>query len=387
MADLLRIVQLNLAYDAQLATPDELLARYHTLTGWSRALAGAGAHVHVIQRFGADAHVDQDGVRYQFVQDGEAGMPSPWSLLPRIADAVRHAEPDIVHVNGLMFPGVVQALRRSLPLRLAIVLQDHSGFIPRAGSWPLKQRRIDRWREAFTLVDAVTFTSAALSERWHEVGLPDDARILEIPEASTAFSPIDRDTARRRTGIGGSPALLWVGRLDRNKDPMTLLAGIALAVSQVPDYRCWMIYNSEEIEGQVKAFVATSPGLRDRVELLGSIPHDRLHEYYSAADIFVSGSHHEGSGYALIEALACGLTPCVTDIPAFRILTGACGARWPPGNANACAAALVDLAMRDLVTERILNRDHFERTLTWNAIGRQTISAYQALVQRRALDE
>ena len=43
-----------------------------------------------------------------------------------------------------------------------------------------------------------------------------------------------------------------------------------------------------------------------------------------AADLFVLGSHREGSGYSLIEALACGLPPVVTDIHAFRTLTG-CG--------------------------------------------------------------
>ena len=118
--------------------------------------------------------------------------------------------------------------------------------------------------------------------------------------------------------------------------------------------------------------------------MLGSIPHERLPDYYSAADIFVSGSHHEGSGYALIEAMACGLTPCVTDIPAFRALVGGSGIRWPTQQSEACAAALVDLAQRDLVSERSLVRRHFERTLSWKVIGERTVAAYETLVRRRA---
>ncbi len=61
-----------------------------------------------------------------------------------------------------------------------------------------------------------------------------------------------------------------------------------------------------------------------------------------AADLFVLGSHREGSSFALIEALATGLTPVVTDIPSLRALTGngAVGALWPCGDAGALDDAL-----------------------------------------------
>ena len=384
MADSLRIVQLNLAYDGGLASAEQLLTRYHTLTGWSRAAANAGAEVAVIQRFFADTHAEHEGVPYRFVRDGTAGLPSPWQRLRRVADAVCQAEPNVVHVNGLMFPGVVQTLRSSLPPSVAIVLQDHSGHVPRVWPWPTKSWATARWRRAFEAVDAAMFTAASLSQRWHEVGLPASLPIVEIPEASTSFAPVDRASAKQRTGIDGSPALLWVGRLDANKDPLTVLAGIDLAVSRLPDCRCWMIYDSAPIEDRVKNYVSASTRLRGRVTLLGAIAHDRLPDYYSAADMFISGSQHEGSGYALIEAMACGLTPCVTDIPAFRALTGECGARWPPRTAAACAAALAELGTRDLVADRSQVRRHFEQALSWDAIGRQTVSVYQKLVRERA---
>ena len=62
--------------------------------------------------------------------------------------------------------------------------------------------------------------------------------------------------------------------------------------------------------------------------------------FYSAADLFVVGSHHEGSGYSLMEACACGAMPVVTDIPTFRLLTAAersarCGRSAMPRTARA----------------------------------------------------
>jgi len=41
--------------------------------------------------------------------------------------------------------------------------------------------------------------------------------------------------------------------------------------------------------------------------------------FYSAADLFVVGSHHEGSGYALMERARADSIPVVTGIPTFRL--------------------------------------------------------------------
>ena len=128
--------------------------------------------------------------------------------------------------------------------------------------------------------------------------------VLEIPEASTTIAPVDRREAAARTGITGGPALLWVGRLDANKDPLTVLAALAQALPQLPGARCWMIFQGGELEGAVRRRVDGDAILRERVTLVGSVPHDRMPDYYCAADILISGSHHEGSGYALIEAMA-----------------------------------------------------------------------------------
>src|SRR6185503_8761875 len=90
-------------------------------------------------------------------------------------------------------------------------------------------------------------------------------------------------------------------------------------------------------------------------------------------------SRHEGSGIALIEACACGVTPAVTDIHSFRAITGdgAIGALWAPGNAGACARAMVAAAAPCGRDQRQRVVAHFRRTLSWSAVGARALAAYE----------
>jgi glycosyltransferase involved in cell wall biosynthesis len=98
-----------------------------------------------------------------------------------------------------------------------------------------------------------------------------------------------------------------------------------------------------------------------------------------AADMFVLGSHREGSGYSLIEALACGLPPVVTDIPSFRALTGAgaVGRLWPCGDSQALSEALQVVAASADANTRSAVRRHFERELSFSALGAKLVTMYR----------
>jgi glycosyltransferase involved in cell wall biosynthesis len=146
-----------------------------------------------------------------------------------------------------------------------------------------------------------------------------------------------------------------------------------------------MIYNEDDLLPAVTARIRASAALCRSVRLFGAVPHEQLPAFYSAADLFVLGSHHEGSGYALLEASACGCVPVVTDIPSFLAITGGgtLGATWTPGNVAACARALVRAAALDQGLARRQVCQHFERELSWSAVGRRAKRAYEDLLDRK----
>jgi glycosyltransferase involved in cell wall biosynthesis len=238
----------------------------------------------------------------------------------------------------------------------------------------------DRGWRGLAQADAWSFTAREHAEPWREAGLLRGARVIEVPEASTRLAAVAYEQARAVTGMHGAPALLWVGRLNENKDPLTVLDGLEIAFADLPDARLWMIYSDATLEAAVRVQVERSPVLRERVFLIGCLPHERLAAYYSAADIFVSGSHREGSGYALIEAMACGTIPCVTDIPSFRAITGACGVLWPVGDVDSLAVGVSRIMRLDRNVERRRAMQRFDNGLTWAAIAGHTVDAYRALV-------
>lgn len=364
------VLQANFDFDRTLADPEELLERYTTLTGWGEALLEAGAdRVVVHQRFHHHAIVRRNGVEYHFGRARELAAADLRSV-------------EVAHVNGLNFPVQTHRLRRLLAAHAPIIVQDHATGPPPARA---VSRAVRRW--GFVGADAFLFTSARLADPWRAANIIDGRHhhVYEVLEASTTLRPMARAAARDASGIAGSPALLWVGRLNANKDPMTVLAGFERIIAAYPDASLTMVFGAEELLPEIRARLSQSAPLAGSVRLVGQVPHDRLPAYYSAADIFVLGSHHEGSGYALIEACACGAIPVVTDIPAFRVITGngARGTLWTPGDQASLAQGLLEMAGRDLVALRADLAVHFARELSWTAVGRRALEIYTEVRARR----
>jgi glycosyltransferase involved in cell wall biosynthesis len=366
------VAQINYAHDTDLTDPDDLLARYATLAGWSEAVRDAGGgRVVVLQRFGRNLRIVRRGIEYVFRRRGV--LHSSVALLG----------PSVAHVNGLVFPAQTWLLRQALPHPSAILVQDHGGGGPQA---PIGSMRPWVRRRGLRAADGFLFAASAQADVWRQAGLiTSGQRVYEAMEASVSFRAMPRDEARASSGLAGEPAILWVGRLNANKDPLTVLDGFERALAALPGATLTMAYGSDDLLPDVRARIAASGRLRERVRLMGRVDPSRLRAFYSAADVFVLGSHHEGSGYALLEACACGAVPVVTDIPSFRAITadGTLGRLWPPGDAAALAAALDQIGRANCTELRARILDHFERTLSWPAIGRAAVAAYNDAADRR----
>ncbi len=79
------------------------------------------------------------------------------------------------------------------------------------------------------------------------------------------------------------------------------LPGVALAIAGEGSERAGLLALASEL------------GMRDRLHLLGSVPHADLPAFCAAADVMALASASEGLANAWLEALACGTPIVISD--------------------------------------------------------------------------
>ncbi len=369
----LRVTQVSFVPDRLARDGHALLAAWPTLPAVARAVAEAGVHVTVVVAAHADETFSEDGVRYHFAAARRGRMRPRTALAPTVA-AVVASRPDVVHVHGFTSSHAVRPLSRALPAT-PIIVQDHGGAVPSALA------RLTNWRTNASWAGAV-FTAREQAESLRRAGmLGPGVRVFEAVEMSSHFAPGDAAAARQATGMFGNPCMLWTGRLDENKDPLTVLAAFEEFAAVAPDARLWCCFGDAPLLPAVKRRIAASSLLSERVTLVGTRPHAEMELRFRAADFLVQASHREGSGYSVIEALACGTTPLVSDIPSFRRMVGDAGSLTPVGDARALAAAMRAWHARGPRERREAARAQFERRLSFTAMSADLLAAYRGVTQ------
>ena len=118
--------------------------------------------------------------------------------------------------------------------------------------------------------------------------------------------------------------------------------------------------------------------------LKGKVKHSELGACYNTADYFISGSHKEGSGYALIEAMSCGCIPIVTNIPSFKKITrdGTFGFLFEPGNPESLLNILLNLKNidKEIFSSSVVG--HFNHNLSFKSIADDLFTICERLMQK-----
>ncbi|MGC1386714.1 MAG: glycosyltransferase family 4 protein [Steroidobacteraceae bacterium] len=139
-----------------------------------------------------------------------------------------------------------------------------------------------------------------------------------VPSPSESSRELTRAALRRQIGISPDARLLvFVGRLDQQKDPLLLIESLKLIVAAVPNLHL-VIVGDGVLRPRVQE-VVRAQGLAAQVHFLGVRPPPEIAEILRAADLYVLCSAYEGMPIAVLEALATGLPVISTDVGEVRL--------------------------------------------------------------------
>ena len=275
----------------------------------------------------------------------------------------------IVLFHGFSFPIRFLLLKFILGKNFKWMIQHHAGN-------PSKNKlKSFIQRIAYTQADGYFFVTKAQAATFIEKKIiPSKELVFEIMECSTSFQLSDKQTARAKLGIATQKKIfIWVGNLDKNKDPMCMLKAFQSYKNQANTFELYLFFDKTDLLATMQSFI-TQNQLESFVFLKGKIENKQLENWFNASDFFVSCSHSEGSGLALAEAMACGCIPIVSNIPSFEYMTdnAAVGKLFAKGNPMHLAEKLNELTRINFDLERKRTREIFMERLSFQAIGKKT---------------
>jgi glycosyltransferase involved in cell wall biosynthesis len=337
--------------------PDEWLKRINFYTGIPEAMSERHT-IHSIHCINHSGVLRRNDVDYHFVKITKWQHLFPFQL----NRYVKKLLPDVIILHGLHFSWQILLLRIQLGRNIKLFAQHHA-------EQPLRLHRkfLQRLNDRF--ISGYFFTSDKQAEHWlKKKQIKSASKVHEIMEASSVFYPIPKAIARAHTLIRSSPAYLWVGRLDTNKDPLTLAKAFVNFLTTAPQARLYVIYQQDDLLDDVKKITDEYP---ENIFLIGKISHSELLYWFNSADFIISTSHYEGSGIAVCEAMSCGCIPVLTDIPSFRMMTGEgrCGLLFSPGDTRSLAEALIKSQKLNIEDMRKEVLDYFSANLSFKAIA------------------
>jgi len=308
-----------------------------------------------------------------------------------LIELVRKYEIDVVQTHLLeKLDFLVLTLRCGTDLRVILWTIHNVNFLPRAERWPPKLKRFV-YRLLYRLLAGRASGLIAVSDEVRksiirQIG-PIQGKVIMIPNGVDVRRyelSVDRQTIRRKLGFRpGSPLIVTVGRLTKQKGHRHLIAAAAAVVSRHPDAHFLFVGDGglkETLQAQTEAL-----GISEHTHFLGV--RDDVPDILAVADLFVLPSLWEGLSIALLEAMAAGRPIVATAVSGTIqvMIQGETGLLVPPGDSRALADVIIQL-LSDPAQAQIMGqaaKQCIKRNFSAQKQANEHIALYRRLLAQR----
>ncbi len=310
-------------------------------------------------------------------------LPDPWNygiafgfsgMVKRI---VKEEKPDIIVCNKLLFWTSLSVIPLTLAGHRITVITDAlvgmtwwpRGFVPKLAA------RIYAWTFGWLILACaknVVFFHPQPEGLLRILGIKGKSRVVPTGIDEKGYG-------KREQGEGEAEQVVitYVGRLESVKGVDDFLAAAAPLTEEYPGLKVQVAGNYEEGNPLVRQY-------EKQVHFLGL--RDDVPDVLAATDIFALASYSEGLSNAVMEAMASGCAPVVSDVGGNRFLiqNGISGFLFPAGDREALRSHLKrlldDPAKRKAMGEEA--RKRIETEFGWEKVGK----LYRELFEGSAMD-
>ena len=181
---------------------------------------------------------------------------------------------------------------------------------------------------------------------------------MGVPCVMPLYHGIDCDQYNVGTGrvAGPSVKIIVLRSFEAIYDNATIVRAFAAALTKSQGHRIEFGAHGSLLNQARELWAAICPeGQEDAAAFRGGYGQSELLQMLREGDVYVSMSYADGTSTSLLEAMAAGLYPILSDIPANRewfVTHGCIGKLVPVGDANALEQALVTAMSAPYLRER-----------------------------------
>lgn len=305
----------------------------------------------------------------------------PWMVPAHARRVLDEFRPDAVHIQSHLIMG--RALAREAHARdIRLVATNHimpANLLDFTLMPDFMNRALVNWavRDAASLLglaDAVTTPT------------PSAAEYLTRTTGLTGVIPIScglkLSNYTPRLGLRDQDRILFVGRINTEKQIDVLIRAFALIADRIPA-RVQIVGMGDQQEPLIH--LAERLGVADRVDFLGRIDDAELRQVYSDAAVFVMPSIAELQSIATMEAMASGLPVIAADAMALPHLVkdGVNGYLFAPSEPHDLAGKLARVLSAPAAERERLQRGSLQLVARHDL--NRTLDAFEALYRGRQL--
>lgn len=248
-------------------------------------------------------------------------------------------KPDVIHVQWASFAGYISDIWKG---PLVVTLFGSDVFVLPKQSC-IKRRKLNK---VLLRADGLIASSQSLADEAQKY-VPErnlDIRVIPRGIDTQVFTPkLEPTIFEQRLQINRHNTILsprsWVDIY--NVDKIIEAFGIIEKGSKVPNLLLSCLASSLEYKIRLNKGIDKLVH-KEKVSLIGKIPYTQMPDFYRSAFAFISIPDSDGTANSVLEAMACGVIPIVSDIDSMRewITDGWNGFLVIPRDINSLVSAL-----------------------------------------------